>query len=288
MVLQLLYLMWHDIIFILLAFGSIATSLEHGHIETIVALFLVTHVSFMMLLALLREVNVDALVQVAHQTNNEVLVVGRDPRQHNLSVFHIFGRLALCVDLYQLELLIDRDVPFTLLVILPSVLHLLDCFGDSHVVDLQEQLLIISELMHELVVELHLWPHFDANAHDFDVCEVAFDDGLVEDVRPDVPPSREDFVVVSEESKEDVRLQERNVHDAVKAYLPNIICLFSIVNGLEYLRGLVPIVVVAKELDSVEPPLSQVRIGDSHDDSSLIHNEWILLLDPWRGALVEA
>ena len=73
-------------------------------------------------------------------------------------------------------------MPLLQIVVLPDVLHLLYRFELALVAHLQVLLAEGAELLVELVVQVELWPYFDAHGNNADVLEVGFYYRLVEDV----------------------------------------------------------------------------------------------------------
>lgn len=67
--------------------------------------------------------------------------------------------------------------------------------------------------------------------------------------------------------------------DTIEPHILYLICLLSIIDLHEDFVGWTPIIIITNEAYSIEPPLSQVLIGSSKNNSCLINNKWIMLLN---------
>ena len=137
-------------------------------------------------------------------------------------------------------------------------------------------------------MQFQLRPYLDADADDLEVLEVCLNYRFVEDVGADVAPRDQRLLAVAQKLQEHESFIVSDVQYPVQFQLLYVIRLLALVHRLEYLHGVVPVVVRPEELDAVEPPFAQVRICHSHYYAGLVHYEWIVLFDTAGTALQEA
>ena len=143
--------------------------LEHTTNTTSI-FFFVTWLCFILHLSLFTDVDMKTLVHVSCKAHDEEIIIwGYSWKDYWCELIVFFWLFLLLAHFCKLKSLIYWHISFLLIIIFSIISLSCDGFDLTLMLDLEKFFRVVFKLIHDLVVQLHFWPYFNTDTHDFDL-----------------------------------------------------------------------------------------------------------------------